>query len=1126
MVGRDAGKLLLVFALAHCGSESQIEGLSLAPVQALETDIGSGARHAVDAPEPAVQAPSAPDLPSSEWQTTVARRIAASSFAIERQGERFEARNAQHGFRAAFDARGVRLEPKAEGSSRLRIGGSALGRGQNRTALEPASLKLGACRSDGALDAMGKCLQRLEGTRGKLTELWENREDGLEHSFIVHERTTGEGELSVWVAVENAKVTVDAGGTSARIADFGTGQSYRYAGLRAWDANGVALSARMQAQPGGLSLMVDDANAAYPITIDPVLAMPSWATQGSTPCSNYGISVSGAGDVNGDGFDDVIVGSTEIAGTLGSAYLYYGSVSGLRPIAAWRPTPNDGTDISTMTIVGPAGDVNGDGFDDIIIGLPEYANGQTNEGRVLMFHGGAAGPSEFPVWSVESNSVGAFMGEQVTGAGDVNADGFDDVIIGAPLFRDLPMPGDIGVTFVYHGSAAGLAASPAWTSAGAQFRQAFEPAAAGDVNGDGFDDLMFGRSGLDSKPSESGVEGRVVVFYGSAQGLSLSVSSFVDGIGDVSLGSDVAGAGDVNGDGFDDVIATTSEVDLPDYLWVFFGSPTGLNMTRSNNLVLHAFPGLRDLARAGDVNGDGFDDIIVGDSPSGPNGMATVYHGSASGLITSPTWNGSYAHMGVADNYGRSVASAGDTDGDGFDDIIVGAYFAGPLGSNCIAGPGMAFLHTGSPFGLQGPTLSTVEGNQASSRFGVSVAYAGDVNADGFGDVIVGATLFDDGQSNEGRVFVYHGTATGIGPNAVWTTDGNQTNAQLGYAVAGAGDVNGDGFDDIIIGSPLFDNGQTNEGRVWVYHGGPFGLGSSAAWTKEINQADARFGAAVASAGDVNGDGFDDVIVGATRFDNGQSDEGRAYVYAGRATGISPTSTLWTAESNQADANFGVSVASAGDVNGDGFGDVLVGADHWDNGQIDEGRAYYYPGSAIGPATTPAWTKESNQADSRWGIAVAGVGDFNGDLFDDIVVAAPHYNSNAGRVAVYFGGSLGPASSARILSGPRANTYFGISVAGAGDLNGDGYDDMVIGAYGWFSGGSQIDEGAAFVYAGAQGVTVTGPAFMLQSNQEGGSLGVSVSGGDLNGDGLSDLILGAHYFDNGQTDEGRVYFVY
>jgi len=163
-----------------------------------------------------------------------------------------------------------------------------------------------------------------------------------------------------------------------------------------------------------------------------------------------------------------------------------------------------------------------------------------------------------------------------------------------------------------------------------------------------------------------------------------------------------------------------------------------------------------------------------------------------------------------------------------------------------------------------------------------------------------------------------------------------------------------------MVGAYLYDNGQTDEGRAYVYLGSAAGLAVTAAWTAESDQADAYFGYSVGTAGDVNGDGYADVMVGAYYYDNGQTNEGRAYVYLGSAAGSAATAA-WTAESDQAGAGFGLSVGTAGDVNGDGNADVIVGAFYYYNGQTNEGRAYVYLGSAAGLAATAAWTAESDQ---------------------------------------------------------------------------------------------------------------------------------------------------------------------
>jgi hypothetical protein len=155
------------------------------------------------------------------------------------------------------------------------------------------------------------------------------------------------------------------------------------------------------------------------------------------------------------------------------------------------------------------------------------------------------------------------------------------------------------------------------------------------------------------------------------------------------------------------------------------------------------------------------------------------------------------------------------------------------------------------------------------------------VNGDGYADVIVGAHGYDAGSGVEGRAYVYHGSAAGLSSTADWTVEGNQYNCQLGKSVATAGDVNGDGYADVIVGAFIYSNGETNEGRAYAYHGSASGLSTAPAWTAESDQANAQFGYSVGSAGDVNGDGYADVVVGARWYDNGHDEEGRAYLYYG-----------------------------------------------------------------------------------------------------------------------------------------------------------------------------------------------------------------------------------------------------
>jgi hypothetical protein len=409
------------------------------------------------------------------------------------------------------------------------------------------------------------------------------------------------------------------------------------------------------------------------------------------------------------------------------------------------------------------------------------------------------------------------------------------------------------------------------------------------------------------------------------------------------------------------------------------------------------------VATAGDVNGDGYSDVVIGarflSNGQPAEGRAYVYLGSNIGLASGPDWL-------VESNqdsayFGYSVATAGDVDDDGFDDVLVGAYEY----TNGEEAEGAAFLYSGSPDQLSVTPAWSFEGNQPGAWTGISVATAGDVNGDRYSDVLVGAAAFDNGEASEGRALLFLGSKGGLGTTPAWSAEGHQSYAFFGISLGTAGDVNGDGYDDVLIGSALYDNGENNEGRAFLYLGSASGLSATPAWTAESNQAEARFGWSVGTAGDINGDGYADVIIGALEHDGNMMDEGRAFVFHGSATGLAPLPN-WIAMGDQAGANFGYPVATAGDVNGDGFADVVIGAYLYDRGQTDEGAVFLYLGSATGLTGSAEWTADGNQSRCEFGLSTATAGDVNGDGVSDLVVGAPAHDNgqiNEGRVVVYHG---------------------------------------------------------------------------------------------------------------------------
>jgi hypothetical protein len=231
----------------------------------------------------------------------------------------------------------------------------------------------------------------------------------------------------------------------------------------------------------------------------------------------------------------------------------------------------------------------------------------------------------------------------------------------------------------------------------------------------------------------------------------------------------------------------------------------------------------------------------------------------------------------------------------------------------------------------------TALGESGNNAFGESVATAGDVNGDGYSDVVIGALR---ASSLRGKAYLFLGGASGLSTTPSWTVTGVSSYDFFGSAVASAGDVNGDGYSEVAVAALGYNS---EAGKAYLYLGGPTGLSSTPSWTVAGEVSGALFGRSLGTAGDVNGDGYSDVVVGGEGY---LSQTGRAHLFLGGPTGLSATAS-WIAVGENAGDRFAYGSAAAGDVNGDGFSDVLVGGCTYNAGK-GKAYLYFGGGGAGG----------------------------------------------------------------------------------------------------------------------------------------------------------------------------------
>jgi hypothetical protein len=518
---------------------------------------------------------------------------------------------------------------------------------------------------------------------------------------------------------------------------------------------------------------------------------------------------------------------------------------------------------------------------------------------------------------------------------------------------------------------------------------------------------------------------------------------------------------DLDGDGYGDPTNTLDACTQPSsYL---------ADNTDCDDTSALASPGLTEIC------GDGLDNDC--------DGLAGACE--LNGEIALSSADGKHLGESAYDYAGYVVAGVGDINGDGYDDVATGAWLEDE-GGNAAGSAYLVFGSSANNASLSGAN-GKFYGEKAQDRAGCAVGPAGDVNGDGYDDLLVGAYGNDLGtssMSNAGAVYLLLGPVSGtksLGDVADSKIEGESKDDEFGRALNTAGDLNDDGYDDFLVGAPSYSSSSTTAGpgRAYVFYGSTsFSSSISASSADAILEGESNMdeaGIQVSSAGDWDGDGFDDVLIGASGDDDGGAGAGAAYVLLGPLTGsinLADADLKLVGENTGDKAGFALD--DIGDMNGDGYDDVIVGSYTNDSVASNAGMAYLIFGntSVSTMDLSISDVKLSGEAkDDNAGYSVAGVGDIEGDGDPEVLVGAPGSDSKAGWTYLIYGPvteDVDLENADAVFKGEASNNFVGRSVDGAGDVDGDGYRDILLGALGEDTGAK--DAGAFYIMLGLSGL--------------------------------------------------------
>ena len=527
----------------------------------------------------------------------------------------------------------------------------------------------------------------------------------------------------------------------------------------------------------------------------------------------------------------------------------------------------------------------------------------------------------------------------------------------------------------------------------------------------------------------------------------------------------------------------------------------------------------------------------------------------------------------MLDNFGASVASIGDLDGDGVTDLAVGAV--GDDDSGGARGAVWILFMNNDGTVASEQKISETAGNFGGDlddidNFGASVASIGDLDGDGVPDLAVGALRDDDGGFRRGAVWILFmnndGTVASEQKISASTGDfgGALVSADFfGRSVASIGDLDGDGVPDLAVGADGDDDGGSIRGAVWILFMNSDGTVAS---EQKISDTQGNFGGAldngdqfgrsVASIGDLDGDSVPDLAVGADFDDDGGSARGAVWILFMNNDGtvaseqkISDTAGNFGGDLDDGD-QFGTSVASIGDLDGDGVPDLAVGAQFDDDGGSIRGAVWILFMNSDGTVASEQKISDTQgnfggalDNGDQFGRSVAGIGDLDGDGVPDLAVGAlgdDDGGSFRGAVWILFMNNDGTVDSEQKISDTQGNfngtldnsDLFGRSVAGIGDLDGDGVPDLAVGAQGDDDGGGA--RGAVWIlFMSSDGTVASEQKISDTQGNFNGTLdnsdqfGRSVASiGDLDDDDVTDLAVGADRDGDGGGARGAVWILF